>query len=105
MAKHITEDAFEAEVVKSDQLVMIDFYAEWCGPCKMLAPVIDSLTSEFDGKAKIFKCDVDKEPVLAGQFGVQSIPTIVFMKNGEVVDKAVGFQSKEALAEKLNTLA
>ena len=104
MAKHITEAEFDKEVKQSDQLVMIDFFAEWCGPCKMLAPTVDALSAEYEGKAKIFKCDVDQEPVIAGQFGVQSIPTIVFMKGGEVVDKVVGFKSKEDLTAKLDGL-
>jgi len=104
MAKHITTEDFDQEVTHSDKLVMIDFFAEWCGPCKMLAPAIDALSSEYEDKVKIFKCDVDNEPELAGQFGVQSIPTIVFLKDGELVDKVVGFQSKEALADKLNKL-
>jgi len=98
---NFTDENFEAEVLKSDIPVLVDFYAEWCGPCKMLAPVIDELAKEYEGKWKIGKCDVDSAGAIAQKYGIQSIPTLLFFKDGEVVDKAMGFQSKEALVAKL----
>lgn len=104
MGKYIelTNDNFEATV--NEGVSLVDFWAPWCGPCRMLAPVIDELAEEFDGKANICKVNTDEEQDLAVKYGVRSIPTIVFMKNGEVVDTLVGAQSKQALADKLNSL-
>ena len=101
MAQHFTDDNFEEEVLKSDIPVLVDFYAEWCGPCKMLAPILEELSKEYEGKWKIGKCNVDDSPNTASKYGVQSIPTLIFVKNGEIVDSAIGFQSKEALKEKM----
>ncbi|PIZ75037.1 thioredoxin [Candidatus Peregrinibacteria bacterium CG_4_10_14_0_2_um_filter_38_24] len=98
---HFTKDNFEEEVVKSDKPVLVDFFAQWCGPCKMMGPVIEELAKEYEGTWKIGKCDIDESPELAEQFGVQSIPTLLFFKDGKVVDKAIGFQGKEALRERL----
>lgn len=98
---NFTDDNFETEVSKSDIPVMVDFFAEWCGPCKMMAPIVEELAVEHKGKWKIGKCDIDKNPELAQKFMIQSIPTVVFFKDGEVVDKVIGFQSKEALSAKL----
>lgn len=97
----LTDENFESEVLKSDLPVMVDFFAEWCGPCKMLSPIVEEVAREMDGKWKIGKLNVDEAPLTSQKYGVQSIPTILFIKNGEVVDKVVGFQSKEALIEKL----
>jgi thioredoxin 1 len=83
-------------------VVLVDFFATWCGPCKMLAPVIEELAGEYEGKVKIGKLDVDENPETAGQFGVQSIPTIIIFKDGQEVDKMLGFQSKEALKEHID---
>jgi len=104
MGKYIelTNDNFEATVKEGVSLV--DFWAPWCGPCRMLAPVIDELAEDFDGKANICKVNTDEQQDLAVKYGVRSIPTIVFMKDGEVVDTLVGAQSKQALADKLNSL-
>ena len=99
-----TDDNFEEEVLKADGPVLVDFFAEWCGPCKMLGPIIEELAGEYEGKVKIGKCDVDAAPQTAGKYGVQSIPTLIFFKGGEAVDKLMGFQSKEALKEKLDAL-
>ena len=104
MAAQFTDDNFEAEVLKSDIPVLVDFYADWCGPCKMLAPVIDELATEYEGKVKIGKVNVDDAGATAGKYGVMSIPTIVFFKGGEIADQAVGFVPKEELAKKLDAL-
>lgn len=97
-----TDANFDSEVLKSKEPVMIDFFAEWCGPCKMMAPIIEQLAGEYDGKWKIGKLDVDNNPETAMKYGVQSIPTILFVKDGEVVDKVIGFKSKEELMKKLD---
>lgn len=99
-----TDDNFDEEVLRSDLPVLVDFFAEWCGPCKMLAPIIDELAGEYEGKVKVGKCDLDASPDIASKYGVQSIPTLIFFKGGEVVEKLMGFQSKEALVAKLNEL-
>ncbi len=95
-----TDQTFASET--SEGVVLVDFWAPWCGPCKMIAPVLEELDGEFAGKAKIVKIDVDENQETAGKFGVMSIPTLLVFKNGEVVDQVVGFQPKEALAELLN---
>ena len=95
-----TDQTFTNET--SEGLVLVDFWAPWCGPCKMIAPVLEELDSEMADKAKIVKVDVDENQETAGKFGVMSIPTLLVLKNGEVVDKVVGFQPKESLANLLN---
>ncbi|MCX2682714.1 thioredoxin [Campylobacter sp. MIT 21-1685] len=85
-------------------VALVDFWAPWCGPCRMLAPVIDELANDFDGKAKICKVNTDEQGDLAAEYGVRSIPTLVFLKNGAVVDQLVGAQSKQAITDKLNSL-
>ncbi|AXH11126.1 thioredoxin [Halarcobacter bivalviorum] len=104
MGKYIelTNDNFDATV--NEGISLVDFWAPWCGPCRMLAPVIDELAEDFDGKASICKVNTDEQQDLAVKYGVRSIPTILFMKDGEVVDTLVGAQSKQALADKLNSL-
>ncbi|MEC8603156.1 MAG: thioredoxin [Bacteroidota bacterium] len=101
MALEFTEANFDELAMNSDKAVMVDFWAEWCGPCRMVGPHVDALSTEYDGKAVVGKVNVDHNPSIAAKFGVRNIPTIIFLKNGEVVDKVVGAQSKEALAEKL----
>lgn len=105
-AKYITatEQNFKSEVLESSQPVLVDFWAEWCGPCKMIAPAIEELASEFEGKAKIAKVNVDEEPSLAGEYGVRSIPTLLFFRDGKVAEQLVGAAPKQALADKLNNL-
>ena len=106
MAEHTFTDAnFDSNVMQSNIPVLVDFFAVWCGPCKMMAPVIDELAEEYAGKVKIGKFDVDENPVIAERFGIQSIPTILLIKGGEVVDKMVGVQSKDKLMDKLDALA
>ena len=102
MALEFTEENFESLVVKSDKLVMIDFWAEWCGPCRMVGPIVDELAIEYDGKALVGKVNVDLHGGIAAQFGVRNIPTIIFLKNGELVDKVVGAVPKDQLIEKLD---
>lgn len=100
-----TDQNFQEEVLNSSTPVLVDFFATWCGPCKMLAPVVEELATEYAGKVKVGKLDVDDNPVVAQTYGVQSIPTILFFKNGQLVDKMVGFQNKELLEEKMDSLA
>ena len=97
MAIIITKDNYQKEVVESDIPVLLDFFATWCGPCKMLAPIIEELAGEYDGKVKICKVDVDNDPELAVKFDIASIPTLVLIKNGEPVDKHVGFLPKASI--------
>ncbi len=97
---NVTDQTFASET--SEGVVLVDFWAPWCGPCKMIAPVLEELDAELGDKAKIVKIDVDENQETAGKFGVMSIPTLLVIKNGEVVDQVVGFQPKEALAELLN---
>lgn len=102
MAVELTDQNFEQEALNADKPVMIDFWAEWCGPCKTIAPVVDELSSDYEGKAVIAKVDVDNNPQIAAKFGIRNIPTILFLKNGEVVDKSVGAVSKDVLQQKLD---
>ncbi|RIW37745.1 thioredoxin [Bacillus salacetis] len=97
---HATDQTFQNEV--GSGLVLADFWAPWCGPCKMIAPVLEELDADMGDKVKIVKVDVDENQETAGNFGVMSIPTLVVLKDGEVVEKVIGFQPKEALAELLN---
>ncbi len=96
---------FEQEVVKSDKLVIADFWAEWCGPCKMIAPLLDEIARELPDKVKIVKVDVESEPQLAQQFGIYNIPTLLFFKEGTVKEKVVGTVAKKVLVEKINAHA
>ena len=103
MAKNVT-DANLAEILNTDQLVVVDFWATWCGPCKALAPVVEELAEEYEGKAVIVKCNVDECDDIPLQYGIRSIPTLIFLKNGEVVDRTVGAMAKAALAAKIEGL-
>ena len=102
MELKFTDENFETDVLKSEQPVLIDFYADWCGPCKMMAPVIEEIAAEFAGTVKVGKLNVDESPATAGKYRVMSIPTFLIVKNGEVVDTIVGAVPKAQIVEKLN---
>jgi thioredoxin 1 len=104
MALEITDQNFEELVLKSEKPVLVDFWAEWCGPCRMIGPVVEELSHDYEGKAVIGKVNVDENPGVSAQFGIRSIPTILFIKNGEVVDRNVGAAPKAQLADKLNAI-
>jgi len=102
MAKELTHQNFEQEVLQSDKPVLVDFWAQWCGPCLAMAPTIDELSADYDGKAVIGKLDVDNNPNIAQKYGIRNIPTLLVFKGGEVVDKQVGATSKNVLAKKID---
>jgi len=104
MAIEITAANFEELVVKSDKPVMIDFWAVWCGPCRMIAPIVEEMAGEYEGKAVIGKVDVDSNPNIAMKYGIRNIPTVLFVKDGQVVDKQVGAAPKTAFTAKLDAL-
>lgn len=104
MAVTLTDANFDELVKKSDKPVMVDFWAAWCGPCLMIAPIVEELSKEFEGKALIGKLDVDNNPNVSVEYGIRSIPTLLFFKNGQVVDKQIGVVPKSVLLQKLNAL-
>ena len=99
----ITSENFESEVVNSGKTFLLDFWAPWCGPCRMLAPVIEELANEYDGKVKVGKVNVDEEGELAGHFGISSIPTVVVIKNKTIIDKSIGYVPKSKLDEMIKS--
>ncbi|KPQ20202.1 MAG: thioredoxin [Algoriphagus marincola HL-49] len=99
-AIEITDANFE-EVIKSEKPILVDFWAEWCGPCKMIGPIVEELAGDYEGKAVIGKVDVDSNPSVAQAFGIRSIPTLLFFKDGQIVDKQVGAVPKAILSQKL----
>ena len=103
MAIQITDASFN-DLLKGDLPVVVDFWAEWCGPCKMIAPFVDELATEYDGKVVIGKVNVDENDELPAEYGIRSIPTLLFFKNGEIVDKHVGGTTKATLEEKIKAL-
>lgn len=102
MALQITDSNFEDTVLKSDKPVLVDFWAEWCGPCRMVGPIVEEISNEYQGKAAVGKVDVDNNPNISMQFGIRNIPTLLIFKGGKVVDKVVGAVPKQVLVDKLN---
>ena len=100
--QHVNNNNFNDHVLNSDQPVLVDFWAEWCGPCKALGPVLDELANEVSGKAKIVKLNVDESRELAAKYGVRGIPTMIFFKNGQVVSTLVGNQPKDVILKSIN---
>lgn len=104
MALEVTDASFVSEIIESGKPAMVDFWAVWCGPCRMVGPVVEEMAGEFEGKAVVGKVDVDTNQEIAAKYGIRNIPTILFFKDGEVVDKVVGVVPKEQLTEKLNAI-
>jgi thioredoxin 1 len=98
MTIEVTDQTFDTEVLGADETVLVDLWAEWCGPCRAIAPVLEELEGDFEGKLKIAKVDVDSNPAIAQRFAVRSIPTLLLFKNGDLVETSVGVQPKQALA-------
>ena len=101
----VTTDNFEKEVLQSPNPIVVDFWAEWCGPCKMLSPILDELAAEYDGKVKIAKVNIDEHQALAAQYGVQAIPTLLFFSKGQVADQIGGVRSKRDLKARFDAVA
>ena len=99
--KYVLEQEFETEVLKSSLPVLVDFTAVWCGPCKMVDPIIKQLAAEWDGKVKVLKCDADQNPNVLMKYGIMGIPTIMLFKNGQMVERVTGYQPKDKLVEKM----
>lgn len=105
IALHLTEATFDQELARHQEILMVDFWAEWCAPCKMLAPVLDELVKEADGRVTLAKVNVDENPGLAARHGIRSIPTVLFVKNGKVLDQIIGAVPRAQLKKKLDALA
>jgi len=103
-AIEVGADDFDQEILQSSIPAMVDLWAEWCGPCKAMGPIVDAISEDYDGKLKVAKVDVQQHPTIATKYSVASIPTLLFFKNGELVDRVVGLQSKQAIAAKVEPL-
>ena len=104
MALEFTDSNFESTVLKSDKPVLVDFWAEWCGPCRMVGPVVEELSKEYEGKAVIGKLNVDNNPNISMQFGIRNIPTLLVFKNGQVVKTMIGAQSKDSFKKEIDQI-
>ncbi|MFB6343082.1 thioredoxin [Saccharicrinis sp. FJH2] len=104
MAIEVTDSNFEELILNSDKPALIDFWAEWCGPCRMIGPIVEDMSSEYDGKAVIAKLNVDENPEVCSKYGIRNIPTVLFFKGGEVADKQVGAVPKNILVQKMENL-
>jgi len=104
MALEVNDNNFDEIVVKSEKPVLVDFWAEWCGPCRMIAPMIEEISNEYSEKALVVKCDVDNSPAVAAKYGIRNIPTILFFKDGKIADKQVGAVPKSNFVAKLKAL-
>jgi len=104
MALEVNDSNFEEVVVKSGKPVVVDFWAEWCGPCRMIAPIIEEMSKEYSGRALVTKCDVDNSPQIASKYSIRNIPTVLFFKDGKIADKQVGAVPKANFINKLNAL-
>lgn len=100
----IDDESFDAEVIKSELPVLVDFWAPWCGPCKAMGPVLEEISKSFDGKLKVCKCNVDDSPVTPGNFGIRAIPTLILFKNGEKANQLVGMMDKKKLTDAINAI-
>ena len=104
MALELTDSNFDELVLASEKPVMVDFWAEWCGPCRMIAPIIEEISNEYIEKALVLKCNVDNSPAVAERYGIRNIPTVFYFKNGEIADKQVGSAPKNTYTAKLDAL-
>ena len=104
MALEVNDSSFDEKVLKSEKPVMVDFWAEWCGPCRAIAPFIEEISEEYADKAIVLKCDVDDSPAVAAKYEIRNIPTVLYFKGGKIVDKQVGSAVKDTYAAKLNAL-
>lgn len=100
----VNESNFDKEVLQNENVVLVDFWAPWCGPCRMMGPILEEMAKEFEGKIAVCKVNVDENPNISGKYEILSIPALKFFKNGEVVDEMVGLQPREVLAEKIKSL-
>ena len=104
MAEEVNDRNFDELVIKSGKPVLVDFWAEWCGPCRMVGPIMEEISREYDGKAVVLKCDVDSSPEVAAKYSIRNIPTVLYFKDGKVADKQVGAVPKNNFVAKLNAL-